>query len=498
MTDAAVPAAAAPAGRGERLHPLYLLTSLPKVIKGAWGIIAGGAYLAFQDKLGLALLLLGAFLLFSIGGSLVRWLTFRFQLDDDELRVESGLINRSSRSIPFDRVTDVDIEQGPLHRLFGLARVRMETGASSAAKDSEGVLDTITLDRAEAIRQIVRAHRSGTALAQADLPQEVAETDSAPLFAMTTSRVLIAGLFNFSLAIIAALFGASQTLGDVIGFDPFSRAFWLELVASTGPLRDYVVQHRFVAALGGTLVLAAIGIGTGMIRTMLREHGFRLERTHSGFRRRRGLLTLTDVTIPARRVQASLLQTGPVRRRFGWFELKFQSLASDGGEGSHVVAPLAREYEADAIQQSLDRPMSPAPDDWRPVAPGQFRSAATLLAIGIVLSLAAAALLSPWALLGSASFAALLVTSWLEHRRSRYALSGGYLFLDGGWWKQRLAVVPVARIQSMDIAENSWTRLFRFVRMRFGVAGGSLLSSFAIDALDRADAEALREQLVAQ
>jgi hypothetical protein len=34
--------------------------------------------------------------------------------------------------------------------------------------------------------------------------------------------------------------------------------------------------------------------------------------------------------------------------------------------------------------------------------------------------------------------------------------------------------------------------------MQFGVAGGTLLSAFSIDALSRSDAERLRERLIAQ
>ena len=484
---------AAPAERGERLHPLFLLTGLGKVIKGAWGIVAGGAYLAFQGRLGLALLLLAAFVVLSMVSLLVRWLTFEYRLEEDQLRVEQGLLNRSSRSIPFDRVTDVDIEQGPVHRLFGLARVRMETGASAASKDSEGLLDTIALDRARAIRDFVRARRGRT------VPAELAvEEQAAPLFAMDLRRVLVAGVFNFSLAVIAALFGASQTVGEVIGFDPFSRSFWLGLVASAGPLRDYVLAHRFVAAIGGTLVLIAIGVGTGFVRTLLREHGFRLDRTDSGFRRRRGLLTLTDVTIPAHRVQASILATGPIKRAFGWFVFKLQSLATDGGQGSHVVAPLARRHEAAAIQQSLERPLLPDPDLWRPYPRGHFVSGAILSAAGIAIAIAASLIFSPLALIAAAGLGLATLVNWLEWRRSRYALDDRHLFLDSGWWRQRLAVVPIARIQSLDIAENGWTRLFGYVRMRFGVPGGSMLSAFSIDAMSRAEAQALRERLVAQ
>src|SRR5690606_24671089 len=106
-----------------------------------------------------------------------------------------------------------------------------------------------------------------------------------------------------------------------------------------------------------------LGIGTGLVRTLLREHGFRLDRSEAGFRRRRGLLTLTDVSIPAKRVQAAILANGPIRRHFGWWVLKLQSLAQDGGKGDHVVAPLARQEEAATILRTLDWPTSPA-GDW--------------------------------------------------------------------------------------------------------------------------------------
>lgn len=492
MTEAAQPVAEAPA---ERLHPLFLLTGLGKVVRGAWGIVAGGAYLAFQDRFGLALLLLGGFVVFSVISLLIKWLTFEFRLDSDELHIDQGLLNRSSRAIPFDRVTDVDIEQGPVHRLLGLARVRMETGASSGSKEEEGVLDTISLERAEAIRDFVRARRRGLSAAPAAVG---AVEEAEPLFAMDLGRVLIAGVFNFSLAVIAALFGLSQTVGNVVGFDPFSRSFWTGMLADAGPLRDYVLTHQIAAAIGGTLVLIALGIGTGIVRTLLREYGFRLDRTESGFRRRRGLLTLTDVTIPARRVQASILSTGPVRRAFGWFSLRFQSLAMDDKAGSHVVAPLAHESEAAAIQQAIGRPLAPPSDRWRPMARGYFIAGAAGFSMGIAIAIIVGILVSPFAFVAAAGFALATLVRWIDWRKARHAMSDGHLFIEQGFWKHRRSIVPVGRIQSIDLAETFWTRTFGFCRLKLGVAGGTLLSAFAIEALDRADAERLRERLLQQ
>lgn len=492
MSDAATVAVEPP---GERLHPLFLLTGLGKVIRGAWGIAVGGAFFAFNNRPGTAILLVGGFIVLSLVSLLVKWLTFEFRLDAHELRIDQGLLSRSSRAIPFDRVTDVDIEQGPLHRLLGLARVRMETGASSASKDEEGVLDTVTLDRAEAIREFVRARRRGSAAVADDLAGT--EAAAPPLFAMDLRRVIIAGLFNFSLAVIAVLFGATQTFGDLIGFDPFKQSFWSDLLANAGPLREFVLAHQIVAALGGSLLLLLIGFGTGIVRTLLRDYGFRLDRTDSGFRRRRGLLTLTDVTIPARRVQASILATGPCRRTFGWFSLRFQSLAMDDKQGNHVVAPLAHLPEAESIQSAIGRPIAPQPESWRKLPIAFVTSAAIPLLALAVLAAVAATIVQPVLLLTAVGFGVAAAVRWGEWHHARYALDDGHLFIEQGFWRQRRSIVPVGRIQSLDLTESFWTRLFGFCRMRLGVAGGSMLSAFSIDALSRDDAHALRDRLLA-
>ena len=73
----------------------------------------------------------------------------------DEIRIDSGCLSRTSRASPFDRVTDVDLEQGPQQRLFGHARVKLEPGAAGGGKEEEGVLHTIALARAEALRGTV-------------------------------------------------------------------------------------------------------------------------------------------------------------------------------------------------------------------------------------------------------------------------------------------------------------------------------------------------------
>ena len=479
-------------GPPERLHPLYLLTGLGASFKGAWGMLAGGFVLASQGYWWAVAAIVIGVPIASFVSLYVKWRKLEYRVGADELRIDSGLLSRTSRAIPFDRVTDVDLEQGPVHRLFGLARVRLETGASAGASEEDGVLHTIALARAEALREHIRARRAGAAAA----PLVEAEAEIAPIFAMDSRRVATAGLFNFSLAVIAGLFGVSQTMGDVIGFDPFSRSFWIGLLDRSEPLRSMVMEHRIIATLAGSVLLILLGIGTGLVRTTLREHGFRLDRTETGLRRRRGLLTLTDVTVPAKRVQAAILATGPIRRAFGWRVLKLQSLAQDGGKGDHVVAPLAHEVEAAAILDTLAWPLIPRGAPWTPVSRAFVTSFAWMIVPATVATLASIVFLGPIALLWIAGAALALGIRWVDWKCTRYALDSEALFVETGWWRHRRTIVPLDKIQSIDLAENFWSRAFGICTLRLGVAGGSGFSDHHVPALTRAEAATLREQLV--
>ncbi len=494
MSQAAVlPASQEQLGPPERLHPLYLLTGLGQSVRGAWGLMAGGAVLAAQGRWWLAILLVVGSAIFSTVALFVRWLKLEYRVGPHEIRIDSGWLSRTSRAIPFDRVTDVDLEQGPLHRLFGLARVKLETGGSGGGKEEEGVLHTISLERAEALREHIRGRRSKAE----PIATAVATTEELePVYSMDLNRVLTAGLFNFSLAVIAGLFGISQTMGDAFGFDPFERSFWIGLLAQSAPFRDTIMAHQVIAAVAGTVVLLLIGIGTGLVRTLLREYGFRLDRTATGFRRRRGLLTLTDVSIPAKRVQATILGSGPIRRRFGWWELKLQSLAQDGGKGDHVVAPLAQLVETDAILGSLNWKSGVRADRWRPVS----RAFVTSF-IGILLpaALATIATLPFFGLVGLAWLgggALAIAVRWIDWKHTRYALEGSEMFIETGWWRHRRSMIPLVKIQSIDISESWWSRIFGICTLRLGVAGGSGFSDHHVPALSRSQADALRAQLL--
>jgi putative membrane protein len=478
-------------GPAERLHPLFLLRGLLRALRAGGGAYALVAYFAVSGRWSSAIAAVVAILVLAAAGTLLYWARFNYRVGDHEIRIDSGILSRRHRSIPFDRIQDVDIVQGPLARVLGLAEVKFDTGAGGSGRHpEEGALQAISLERAEEIRALIRG---GRAAAVQPLPQA---EDRPPVYRMDVERVLLAGLFNFSLAVFAGLLGLTQTIGQPLGFDPFRESFWRDLVAASAPLENFVLAHRAAAVGAGVALLLGVGLATGIVRTLLRDYGFRLDRTGSGLRRRRGLLTKSDVTLPVKRAQAAIVASGPVRERFGWSALLIQSLAQEeGSRGNHELAPLAHAQEVDAILEEIGWKPPPSEAAWTRVSPAYVWAFALGLSPLLLVVIAQALVAWPLAVLFGATLLAIVGVRALAWRRIAYALDGDRLLMRSGWWRRRLVILPKSRVQSIDYMQNFVTRRFGTATLQLGVAGGRAATHIIPD-IPTAAARALRDDLL--
>ena len=58
----------------------------------------------------------------------VTWWRFGYADGDTSVVVTRGLLSRTVRTVPIDRIRGVEVEAPALHRLFGLVRVRIDAG----------------------------------------------------------------------------------------------------------------------------------------------------------------------------------------------------------------------------------------------------------------------------------------------------------------------------------------------------------------------------------
>ena len=487
---------AAPAVR--RLHPASLLARWLRILPQMFGGGAAYGLATAREAPGQILFFVGLAALIGGAVAILGWWRFRYTVAEDEIVIESGILRRQRRVIPYDRVQDVSIERRLLARLFGTAKVRIETGGSAA---DEGDLDMIGLGEAHALRDRLRRESGAARLGQGDpaRPGGGDGTDETPaarregepvLFELSFGRLVYSGLFNFSLLFLAVLFAIFQNL-DEVGLVRLED--WLS------PEKAEEATGFFSMRLALFLVplLLALGMVSGVARTVAKDFGFRLTRSERGLRRRRGLFTLTEAVIPIRRAQVAVIESGVVTRSLGWYSLSFQTLGADEKEGGlQVAAPFARMEEIAAILAEAGFPVPPPPSAFAH-APRRalVRWAGQYLAIAAI-AVAVALVIEPWA--GIAAVLLLIAAFYglLHWRRHGHALGDEALFVVRGLLKRRLSVIPFGRTQAISVWRGPLQRRLNLATLLVDTAGASLLASPEIVDLDDRDADALYDRLL--
>jgi putative membrane protein len=481
----------APAVAARRLHPgtiaVRFLKDAPQTLIGL------PAVLALMSDVGWGLIGLLVLLSVTVLGftQWLAWRRFQYGVGASEILIESGLLSRNRRSIPFERIQDLDIERGPLHRLFGLAKVRIETGAGG--KD-EGVLDSVTLPEVDRLRQAIRTAQRAVAGGVGQPVELTVEPQARTVFAMGPARVLASGAFNFSLLWVAGLFGLLQTFDDWLPFDPYDAERWIGVAEQRLP-----GGIGFAAVLAGFLAAFLLGFLTGIVRTTLRDWGFRLLAEGKRLRRVRGLFTRTEVVIPKRRVQLGLLLTGPLRKRLGIYELMLQTLGSSQGQGGlQSVAPFARKSEVGSIIAEFPHLRLPGSTPLTQVSSRYIVRAAIQIALVPATVILANALWRPAALGLVGLLPLLLGAAVLRRRYHRYGVEGEVLFVQAGFWKRRLWALPMANAQTVSISRSWLQRLLGLATLAIDTAGAPMFGGPRIVDLRVERARELRDVILAR
>jgi len=488
------------AAQPRRLHPATLFVRFVKIVPQMLGGGVAYGFATARESPGrlLAIVLIAAGI--GVGLALLGWWRFSYTVGEDEIVIESGILRRQRRVIPYDRVQDVAIERRLLARLFGTARARIETGGSAS---DEGDLDMIALEDARALRDRLRrvppVETEQREAADGTLCEALAEqgggrlASSAPeptLFALSFGRLLYSGLFNFSLLFLAAIFAVLQNL-DQWGL--FDLSAWLT------PRRTEEAAGYF--NLYFTLILVpivvALGLVSGVVRTVSKEFGFRLTRAPAGLRRRRGLLTLSEVVIPLRRTQVAVVESGAVRRWLGWHALVFETLGADRKEGGvQLAAPFARMDEILPILAEAGFPAPPPAGAFiRPPARALWRSIGPYAPVAAICA-AVAATVQPWAGVGVAAMAVLAVYGWLAWRAQGHALDGHALYVTRGPFTRRVSIIPFERSQAIRVWRGPLQRRLGLSTLLIDTAGAPLVRAPEIVDLDGSAADNLADRLL--
>jgi putative membrane protein len=244
--------------------------------------------------------LLVGVLLVLLAGTL-RWFTTRYRITSERVELRSGLLFRTTRSVPRDRIRTVDVTAGLAHRLFRLSVLKIGTGERVEGVESrELTLDAISSREADRVRQRL-LDRLDAGRRKAAVPPAALE-----LATMRWSWLRFAPLTVSSLVALGAVAGAVGQLINDVGAEAVDVDGVAERL-TTAPLWLGVT-------LLATLVLVVALVGSVLVFVEA-WWGFRLVREAGGtLRVRRGLLTTRSVSLEERRLRGIAVVESPLLR----------------------------------------------------------------------------------------------------------------------------------------------------------------------------------------
>ena len=448
------------------------------------------------------------FILPNAAFAVFRYFTYHYRYDESELVIQSGLLFRRQRHIPYARIQNIDAVQNVLHRLLNVVDVRIETGGGATAEATMSVLPLSALNE---MRERVFAERRPPA---ASLPEAAVLEPAAaarPLLHLNPPELILCGFIeNRGAVLIAAAFGLIWELGL---FDRIVTSVIGEQVTSRGVLRNLarglissatISWARIALTLGAFIGLLLLVRLFSMAWAVVRLYDYTLTLGDDDARSQFGLLTRVAQTIPLRRIQALSVREGPLHRYFARVAVRVNTA---GGRLEEQSANTDREYVAPILrQEALDdfvRAMigvTISGTTWNPPHPRAFRREVKgwLVMAAVIGTLAAGYL--RWDVLPLIPVLVLwaVIAARQTVKHLGWAETSEAILFKRGWLWRRTVVVRFAKIQTVTLHHSPFDRRLAMARVHVDTAGASEGSAINIPYIAREAAETLYARLSAE
>lgn len=434
-----------------------------------------------NGAVGLALLVIAGILVVILVLFTLSWRMHTFRITSEVVEVRSGVLFRSSRRARLDRVQGVNLVRPFIPRLFGAARLEV----SVAGQDGNVQLAYLASSLADGLRHDILRLASGLRQASADVVGTEPQTSAAP-------GVLAPGVSAPGASALGALAQSRVTEFLAPELDPQAAAPESVVRIPPGRLIGSLVASGFtvflVLAITGVILSAVFGGPNWLLFAILpgiigsfgfyysrftRSLRYSIAATSEGVRVGYGLLSTSSETLPSGRIHAIEVSQPVLWRPFGWWQVQINKAGQStnsgaGGAANTVTLPVGTIEDVARVLMLLVPSFDG--DEQRALIESGLRSKGG--SDGFVNAPRRAAWLRPF--------------SW---RRTGYTLSHGVALIRRGVLSRELVLVPLARLQSVRIAQGPLQRSLRLGTAHLHTVSGPVVATLSV--IDRVEAERL-------
>ncbi|WP_308492667.1 PH domain-containing protein [Microbacterium terrisoli] len=426
-----------------------------------------------------------------VGLFYLAWRFHSFRITGDNVEVRHGVLFRSQRRAPLDRVQGVNLTRPMIARLLGMAKLEV-VGAGS---DSNVKLEYLSTSNAEEVRADILRLASGRRLAEARAKD--AATPGGSRVAAAASVV--------TEALNDLVLGAEDPVAEpasvvqipvvrLLLSRVFGRGMIIIVVLITAAVIASIVGTPWILF---TIIPMVLGFGTVLVRSTTKALRYSIAPTPDGVRITYGLFTTVTETLPPGRIHAIEVSQPLLWRPAGWWAVRVNRMSgrrADANEQDQFSEVLPVGDRAD-VERVLRLLMPGMPENGWPLV---FEHGILGPRSGADGGDGAGAGAGAGAGGGDGADggdpytntpARARILRPLSWRRNGFLLAERALFLRRGYIWRNLAVFPLARLQSVGLHQGPLDRALNVAKVHAHTISGRVSGS--LGAVDRDAATAL-------
>lgn len=395
-------------------------------------------YIIENELIFIALLAVLGVLLVVIAVLYISWRAHTFRITGDDVEVRSGVLFRTHRRAPLDRVQGVNLTRPMIARLLGMAKLEVV----GAGLDANVKLDYLSTPNAEEVRADILRLASGR---QLDAVRSAEARGSRTAAAAAAVEAGVTGL-------ILGAEGPVPEPESVVHI-PTGRVIASHLISDSTIWLLLLIGGLIAGSIFGTpwvlftIIPMLIAFGAYWFRSITRALRYAVAPTPSGMRITFGLFTTITETLPPGRIHAIEVRQPLLWRPANWWSIRVNRLsgraATDTSSQQFAdVLPVGTLVDVDRVLR-LMLPDLPA-QEWSTAVPtGILGGTKVPMDADFYTTTPRRA---RW----------MRIFSW---RRNGFLLTDDALYLRRGFLRRTLVILPLARLQSVRIAQGPLARL---------------------------------------
>ncbi|MBF2456214.1 PH domain-containing protein [Listeria welshimeri] len=268
--------------------------------------------------------------------AVLKYITYKYTLEDQGIRIKYGLIFRKNTYIPYERIQTVQKKQWFFFIPFNVCQVLIETAGGNGKAEADlvavpvGVVDELKdlRDGKKAAIQEVAPETEEKEVAEAEVeaPEKtvVLQTKQLILMAVTSG-----GVFGTLLIVLAFM----QQFRDVIPTD------WMETQA------EQLWKMGIIVFIILIILLLLVLWGISIVTTLFKYFQFKLMKYPHSLVIEKGLLERNHTTISLARIQGITIIESPLRQMLGLVAVKVITAGNSGDEkqsGDILLLPIMK------------------------------------------------------------------------------------------------------------------------------------------------------------